>query len=173
MAHRLAVRDEKLTRRNQETPGGRPLPRLEKEVDKEKILCQGPFVMNVTINWKTATGAEKNACIGKWVCGYSAYVTALGQAVADFPTGVEDSGVQEIQAEGLPPYLHSVDALLPWAEKCDMAVEIGRDPCTDMWGVILSGRFISNKQVHTSPCDTLAEALAIALLRANGVEVLT
>ena len=129
--------------------------------------------MNVTINWKTATGAEKNACIGKWVCGYSAYVTALGQAVADFPTGVEDSGVQEIQTEGLPPYLHSVDALLPWAEKCDMAVEIGRDPCTDMWGVILSGRFISNKQVHTSPCDTLAEALAIALLRANGVEVLT
>ena len=125
--------------------------------------------MNVTINWKTATGAEKNACIGKWVCGYSAYVTALGQAVADFPTGVEDSGVQEIQTEGLPPYLHSVDALLPWAERYER-FDIHRvRSLPPHYRVVIWIGYADNEIVGESA--SLPEALAIALLRAAGVEV--
>ena len=153
---------------------GTRFARLEKEVDKEKILCQGPFAMSVTINWKTATKAEKNACLAECIDGLVPPFSICeeweeNQDVGSFEVEV----MRDKNGCRVPDYLHSVDTLLPWVEKCDMAVEIGRDPCTDMWGVILSGRFISNKQVHTSPCDTLAEALAIALLRANGVEVLT
>ena len=126
------------------------------------------------IDWKTATEAEKNACFAERVAGKIPPFELYREWEENSDCGSFEVVVWRDQnGNRIPDYLHSVDALLPWAEKCDMAVEIGRDPCTDMWGVTLSGRFISNKQVHTGPCDTLAEALAIALLRANGVEVLT
>jgi hypothetical protein len=131
--------------------------------------------MMKTINWKTATDAEKNACFGKQVCGYMAYVTTEGEAVADFPTGVEDSGVCEVQTEGLPDYLHSADAVLPWLEKQGWKGTSNR--CGDTVAATISvvscnGEILVQRDwTQTQSC--FCEAAMIALLRAKGVEVVT
>lgn len=137
--------------------------------------------MKTTINWKTATDAEKNACFGKQVCGYMAYTTTGGEAVADFPTGVEDSGVCEVQTEGLPDYLYNATAVLPWLEKYtadnndELQIDVMREVMDGkrQWTVGLYSTDPKRSKVTHGTALTFPEAAMIALLRAKGIEVLT
>lgn len=112
--------------------------------------------MSARIDWRTATEAEKNACFGEHVAGIDT------KTPRRWLSG--DCVTQMIAPAYVPDYLHSVDALLPWAEKVGR-VDIELHP----GGECYCGIYTEPMTISTAP--TLPEALAIALLRSAGVEV--
>ena len=139
--------------------------------------------MNTTINWKTATDAEKNACFAEQVVGWQrqkcenfhfTYTNGLIVGRRHLPEP-EDGWLTPNGYNWplgcAPDYLHSADAILPWLEQSQFQWDIfavrNRVDNTLYWRV---GVFNTKYYAYAS---NLPEAAMIALLRAKGVEVLT
>jgi hypothetical protein len=120
-----------------------------------------------TINWKTATDAEKNACFAEQVAQIPCEIWKSRRG----NTGI----IAKDDGRGLPDYLHSGDAVLPWLEKCyTETAYASASHYTDssgppQWQV----RAFCGNLTCFGDAPTFAEAAMIALLRAKGVEVIT
>ena len=140
---------------------GARFARFEKEVDKEKILCQGPSAMSTTINWKTATDAEKNACFAERVCG---------QDIHKGREWLSGDCVTTMRAPAyIKDYLHSADAVLPWLEK--EMINIWHRTATG-WNVIIHAQQGCGVENFNASSASFCEAAMITLLLGRGVKVL-
>ena len=125
------------------------------------------------IDWKTATEAEKNAAIARTLHPEWEVESHWGDendnAIFKWRLKDDPRPGYEKPWSGIPDYLHSVDELLPWTERSErFDIHRVRSLPPHYRGVIWIG-YADNEIVGESA--SLPEALAIALLRAAGVEV--
>lgn len=144
-----------------------------------------------TINWKTATDAEKNACFAERVANQPPKEILIGtrdggksatiwQDDSTSRSDVQDfckrhPEYKEAYWKEYPDYLLSADAVLPWLEKLYVesawaeAAHYTKATGTAKWQV----RAFCGNLTGIADASTFPEAAMIALLRAKGVEVVT
>ena len=129
-----------------------------------------------TIDWRTATDAEKNVAVAEHVAGWKdfgpgspAYQIHYGVSVM---CGFQLGSVSSI----VPDYLHDADAVIALLEKASKARQLITD---GIWFDKMGAYWTYEGHIPGADTDPLlitsasfCEPSCIALLRANGVEVI-